>query len=244
MRNLKLNHKTTILVLLAPIIFIIFLYGGRDLFKNHYDDAYITYRYAINLASGKGMVFNVGEKTDAASSPLYTLILSVFYRIGLTDLELISVSISILSASGIGFFVYKSILFVTKKPYLALFLSFVTALHGFISGWAVSGMESLFYTFLITFFVYQYYFKKRSSKLLLTLLMISILLTRIESILLLVVWLFSEIYKILIVKEDNKKTFILQTIIFLITILGLYLFQYKYYGSVLSNAPQLLKNTI
>lgn len=233
------SNRTLFTVALVPLLLIMLLYGIKsDLFRNHYDDAYITYRYAVNLAMGNGLVFTVGEKTDAASSPLYTFILATFYKIGLTDLELISISLSILSAVGIFIIVYKSILALTKKPYLALFFSLITNLHGFISGWAVSGMESVFFTFLITAFIYQYYFKKRNSKFLLILTMISILLTRMESVLLLVVWFFSELYKIFIARNANKKAFILQTIFFISTILGLYIFQYKYYGSILSNALQ------
>ncbi len=42
------------------------------------DDAFITYRYAENLASGKGFVFNAGEKVQGTSSPLYVLVLASF----------------------------------------------------------------------------------------------------------------------------------------------------------------------
>ena len=57
---------------------------GRD----QYDDSYITYRYAANLATGKGLVFNSYERINSASSFLYTIVLAGAYRIGLHDLEL------------------------------------------------------------------------------------------------------------------------------------------------------------
>ena len=38
------------------------------------DDAFITYRYAENLAYGKGFLFNEGEKVQGTSSPLYTVV--------------------------------------------------------------------------------------------------------------------------------------------------------------------------
>ena len=44
-----------------------------------YDDAFITYRYAANLASGNGLVFNIGDNTNSSTSLLWTLILSVGY---------------------------------------------------------------------------------------------------------------------------------------------------------------------
>lgn len=42
-----------------------------------YDDPYITYRYADNLAHGAGFVFNAGERTLSTTTPLYTLILAM-----------------------------------------------------------------------------------------------------------------------------------------------------------------------
>ena len=42
-----------------------------------YDDPYITYRYASNLAHGAGFVFNAGEHTLSTTTPLYTLILAL-----------------------------------------------------------------------------------------------------------------------------------------------------------------------
>ena len=38
------------------------------------DDAPITYRYAKNLATGNGFVYNTGERIQGTSTPLYTLI--------------------------------------------------------------------------------------------------------------------------------------------------------------------------
>ncbi len=40
------------------------------------DDAYITYRYAYNIASGLGFVYNVGEAVLGTTTPLYTLLMA------------------------------------------------------------------------------------------------------------------------------------------------------------------------
>ncbi len=42
------------------------------------DDALTTFRYAENLISGKGFVYNAGERVLGTTTPLLTLILSVF----------------------------------------------------------------------------------------------------------------------------------------------------------------------
>jgi arabinofuranosyltransferase len=40
------------------------------------DDAYITFRYARNLAEGAGLVYNVGERVLGTSAPLYAILLA------------------------------------------------------------------------------------------------------------------------------------------------------------------------
>ena len=42
----------------------------------HFEDAYITYRYAANLAAGDGFVFTPGERVLGTSNPFYTLLLA------------------------------------------------------------------------------------------------------------------------------------------------------------------------
>jgi len=48
------------------------------------DDAWITYRYAENLAGGRGFVYNVGERILGTTTPLYTLLLAAAGRLGLS----------------------------------------------------------------------------------------------------------------------------------------------------------------
>jgi hypothetical protein len=49
------------------------------------EDAFITYRYATNLALGKGFVFNEGERVLGTTTPLLTLILACFGRLVSVD---------------------------------------------------------------------------------------------------------------------------------------------------------------
>ncbi len=46
------------------------------------DDAFITYRYADNLARGNGFVYNIGERVQGTSSPLFTLLLAGVALVG------------------------------------------------------------------------------------------------------------------------------------------------------------------
>jgi len=47
-----------------------------------FEDAYITYRYAANLAGGRGFVFNPGEAVLGTSTPAWTLLLALLRRAG------------------------------------------------------------------------------------------------------------------------------------------------------------------
>ncbi|RMD72986.1 MAG: hypothetical protein D6823_14155 [Chloroflexi bacterium] len=46
------------------------------LFRRGYDDPYITYRYAANLAAGYGFVYNPGTATLSTTAPLFGLLLA------------------------------------------------------------------------------------------------------------------------------------------------------------------------
>ena len=45
------------------------------------DDAYITFRYARNLAQGLGFVYNPGDHVLGTTTPLYTIVLSALYTL-------------------------------------------------------------------------------------------------------------------------------------------------------------------
>lgn len=48
-----------------------------------YDDAFITFRYAQNIATGNGFVYNVGERVLGTTTPLFTLILAALAYLGI-----------------------------------------------------------------------------------------------------------------------------------------------------------------
>lgn len=60
------------------VVALCIFYGYRNVQS---DDAYIFYTYARNIADGSGYVFNVGERVNATTSPLYTLMLALSYRV-------------------------------------------------------------------------------------------------------------------------------------------------------------------
>ena len=62
----------------------------------HFDDAYITYRYARNLAGGRGFVYNPGQAVLGTTAPLYGLLLSLLNLTGV-DIPQASHLLSVIS---------------------------------------------------------------------------------------------------------------------------------------------------
>src|SRR2546421_6511798 len=58
------------------------------------DDAYITFRYARNLADGLGLVYNPGEWVLGTTAPLWAILLGAGYRLGFTDLPWLATTLS------------------------------------------------------------------------------------------------------------------------------------------------------
>ncbi len=65
----------------AAVLVVAVLAGRQD--RLLADDAYITFRYAQNLAAGYGLVYNVGETVLGTSTPLFALLLALGARLGL-----------------------------------------------------------------------------------------------------------------------------------------------------------------
>lgn len=63
--------QLTILLIMMLAIAVRSLPGPRIV-----DDAYITFRYARNLITGQGFVYNAGERVLGTTTPLYTLLLA------------------------------------------------------------------------------------------------------------------------------------------------------------------------
>lgn len=104
------------------------------------DDAFITYRYARNIAAGYGFVYNVGEPLLGTSTPLYTLVLAFVGRLSGQPIHLISYGLSTLSLWFSGITLY----FLGKGN--GAHLAAVTALLFTSNPLLISsiGMETLF----------------------------------------------------------------------------------------------------
>ena len=154
----KYNFIELCFYLFSFLTVSLILYNRQILLGLHYDDSFITYRYAINFSEGRGFVFYTGERINSASSLLYTLILSTFHFIGFKNLQVVSSLIGLLSGIGVIYLAYLFVCnFVSKILYRAyILIPFVFS--GSIIAWATSGMETLFFMYLMLLFL-KYYIK-------------------------------------------------------------------------------------
>ena len=217
-------------------------YSGCNCLFKQYDDSYITFRYAYNLASGQGLVFNAGEATDSASSFLYTLILATAYWLGLHDLPRVATALGILCAGGTSALTYLACMRRCQRPVLSAFLAVALGTHGLISGWAVSGMETLLYTFLVTLAAYRI-FVARTSGWADTLLVTLIALTRFEGAFVLLAYGLLELRRSFTLDRRGKRRLVLQGACVFACFTAFLLLKYATYGTFLPHAFHLKQIT-
>jgi hypothetical protein len=110
------------------------------------DDAYITFRYAQNLTDGQGLVFNVGERVQGFSSPLWTLLLGGFGAVGL-PIPAMGFILSVL----FGLATVALVVFVARamgNELAGWFAATILSLQLFWVALAVGGMETTLFSFL------------------------------------------------------------------------------------------------
>ncbi|MEW5795095.1 MAG: hypothetical protein AB1772_01915 [Candidatus Zixiibacteriota bacterium] len=119
------------------------------------DDAFITFRYAENLASGNGFVYNLGERVLGTSTPLFAWILSVL-RLLYIGPPIGSLLISILCAGLTAALLYRFAALL-RFGSLALIPALVYVVWPRSVPADSSGMETALYTLLVTAaFYYQH----------------------------------------------------------------------------------------
>jgi len=113
------------------------------------DDAYISFRYAENFASGNGIVYNAGERVEGYTNFLWVIIMSVFKKFGI-DLLTGARIISLISAVGMILLTYFISVQIFEMFGPVSFLSaYLVAINpGFVL-WSFSGMETLFFSFTV-----------------------------------------------------------------------------------------------
>lgn len=199
------------------------------------DDAYITFRYAKNLASGTGLVYNPDERVEGFSNPLWTFTLAIASALGY-NIEL--------SSRDLGFFF--SFLALLVSILLAMRLAnskfiaplaaglMLTGSTSFIL-YSVSGLETAQYGFALVLSAYLVTFANPILRALVPILGLLIALSRPEGILVsLLLWAISA-WWILKSNGSQRMTIGIGLALALIGFGGFLLFRYLYFGDIYPN---------
>src|SRR3990172_3958313 len=125
---------------------MIFLIGLRlHQPPNTVDDAYITFRYARNLANGVGFVYNAGERVLGTTTPAYTLLLAALSRLGgFTDYTRLALIVNTLCDAVTFGLLIRLVTRLTDLRWVGLSAALLFALDGRTLDFSTGGMESSF----------------------------------------------------------------------------------------------------
>lgn len=193
------------------------------------DDAFITFRYAENFASGHGFVFNPGESpVEAYSNFLWLLILAGFYKLGL-PIVLLAKMLGPLFFVLTGFIWYR---FAFKNVDGFSYLIAPSFLFSaYVAFWAVSGLELGLYACLLSLFVLAVHYRRWYSWLLVPV----VTLSRPEGF---AISVFIIVLHILLNRRSNEFRWKLPLInmgVLVVTIIALTLFRLQTFGYPLPN---------
>ena len=106
------------------------------------DDAYISLRYAQNLATGRGLVFNLGERVEGFTNPLWTLLAALFTALGLPALPLLQL-VGCACFVGLIFTVWRAAEEADLPRPVREAVPVVLAATTPFAWWAMSGLETV-----------------------------------------------------------------------------------------------------
>lgn len=114
-----------------------------------YDDAYISYRYAVNLANGHGLVWNVGDvPTQGYTNFLFIVLIALGLKLGIQAVHMAHM-LNALGLVLIGLALYSMASLYFARPYGRILPSLAATLLPLSLINALTGMETIFWTGLL-----------------------------------------------------------------------------------------------
>ncbi len=199
------------------------------------DDAYISYVYAKNLATGHGLTYN-GVFVEGYSNPLWTVLLSPFIGIGFDPL-VVARTFSVISGAVTMLLVLQlCALSINRRSHLLPFLATASvAVLSPILAWTMGGLETIFLSLLLVLLVYIERGDGPNYRWISPLLLLMIALTRPEGLMLFPIWLLFRLSRGI----TWAKATALETAIFVVPLFLFLLWRWKTYGYLLPNTAYL-----
>lgn len=106
-----------------------------------FEDAFITFRFAQNIANGYGFVHNIGEPIYGTTTPLMTILLAIWVKIFPGTIVVGAWTIDVLASLLMGIFLWKTLEdFVFPDVHIVMVLLALT-LSSFLILYETNGME-------------------------------------------------------------------------------------------------------
>ena len=226
------NYKTIPVTII--IILVIYAYYNRFL----QDDAFISFRYANNLVNGHGLNWNPGESpVEGYSNFLWTLYIAFLFCVNLDPAIYVQVTGLLLYTITLVIF-YKLARLLLADSYLAIFSLIILGLNYTFSSYATGGIETQLQVVLtlsvawIALRSIQAGSLSGSEALAVSVLSAASLLTRMDSVVLVVVF-YIGILTHNIIKRKSIYIWLIVPLVFIYIIYTI--LRINYYGQLLPN---------
>ncbi len=231
------------ITVLAVLVYVQSAWAYRNLFLgNAVDDAYISFRYLENLATGHGLTYNPGERVEGFSNLLWIVVLLPFRLAGIDVVfasQALGVTFGVLTIA-LGVFSARR-LFSIHSPMAITLVAFLPASSGYFAAWSIGGLEGSLYAFLLIAAWFRYHLEAESPnrRPLSALLFVALAMTRPEGVF---VALAAVGYHLAIARTSGKTLrdpAVWRFVVVLLVLIGLYeLFRVVQYG------PHLFPNSV
>jgi hypothetical protein len=123
--------------------------GNAFIYRTDAEDAYITYRYAQNLAAGHGAVFNIGERVEGYSNFLWMILLAAGHKVTGVPINTYARGLALVAALAAVYLTYRLVLSLTNRVGLALLGGLLLACAGPFAAYALGGLETPLFALLL-----------------------------------------------------------------------------------------------
>src|SRR5688572_11448166 len=125
----------------AGLVFLVWLRLQQP--PNTVDDAYITFRYARNIATGVGFVYNAGERVLGTTTPAYALLLALASRVsGFDDFPRLALMVNALVNCLTFCVIVRLTTRLSGRPWVGLGAALLFAIEGRGLDFSTGGMEA------------------------------------------------------------------------------------------------------